>query len=400
MYFQRFYKFSLNCFSRSNFNLRTFLSYELGLPRYVEIKPRNYNSSLVFQKSYHYPHFKVETLLFKRSFHLSNSNKALPPIIWVVLRSLLRLAAIITGRGLRKWWARLPKNKRSYILNQIKRNKQNIVVAGALSSGAVYTYYLMHLVEDPITKRKRFMMFSEKQIMQMALIECEVVMENYKGHIIKSGYNYNTVLSIAQQILRANSHLPGTNRKWEVLIVNDSETKNAFVLPSGHIFIFTGMLSVVSNHDQLAAIIAHEMAHALLSHSAEIASKTHLLEMLMLLPLVALWTVFPDSIALFSHYITEYVSAVLFQLPFSRSLESEADTVGLEMISRACYNPQEASLFWRKMEKFAEDEQVEWLSTHPSHHTRYEILDELMPTALKIFAGHCTRQYLDPRTAK
>lgn len=382
--------------NRNKFNLRnSLLKYEVYKPIQSKLNIFSRPNVFVLHRTHRFSCFKETNPLCLRAFHLSNAKRALPPILWVVIRSVLRVAAIITGRGIRKWWARLPNNKRAYIFSKIKENKQKIMVGGALSCGAVYTYYVMHLVEDPITKRKRFLIFSEEQVIQMAMIECEVVMENFKGQIIKSGYHYNRVLGISQRILSANRHLPGTKRNWRVLIVNDDETKNAFVLPSGHIFIFTGMLAVVNNEDQLAAVIGHEMAHALLNHSAEVASQTHLLEMLMLLPLVALWTVFPGSIALFSHYFTEYVTAVLFQLPFSRSLESEADTVGLEMISRACYNPQEASLFWRKMEKFAEDEEVELLSTHPSHQTRYKMLDEFMPKALQIFAGNCTKQYMD-----
>ncbi|KAG8334190.1 metalloendopeptidase [Homalodisca vitripennis] len=327
----------------------------------------------------------------QRTFHTSNSNKALPPIIWIVLRSLLKFGAVLTGRGLRKWWASLPKNRREYILYQVKKNRTRIMWGSALSGGFVLVYYVSHLVEDPITKRVKFMLFSEKQIRQMANIECEVIIENYKNQIVTSGQQYNYVLKVAQRILQANSKLPGAKREWKVLIVDDKDTKNAFVLPSGHIFIFTGMLAAVSNEDQLAAIIAHEMSHALLSHSAEAASKTHLLEMLMLLPIVALWTLLPDSIAISSHYFTEYISTILFKLPFSRSLETEADTVGLEMVARACYDPRQASVFWRKMERLAEDEQIEWLSTHPSHKTRYETLDGLMPKAFSILTRYCSR---------
>lgn len=331
-----------------------------------------------------------------RQFQTSRPNKALPPLIWVVLRQLLKFAAVFTGRGLRKWWASLPKNKKRYFLQEVQKYQGKIMWGAALSGGLVCVYYVAHLVEDPITKRKKFLLFSEKQILQMANIECEAVIENFKGQIITSGHHYNDVLRIARRILDANRSLPGTKRDWRVLIIDDKETKNAFVLPTGHIFIFTGMLAAVSNDDQLAAVIGHEMAHALLSHSAEVASKTHLLELLMLLPVLAVWTLLPDSIALSSHYITEYISAVLFQLPFSRKLETEADSVGLEMVSRACFDPRQASVFWRRMDKLAEEEQIEWLSTHPSHKTRYQTIDGLMSNAFRILTRHCPTSDLIP----
>lgn len=326
----------------------------------------------------------------KSEFHTSRPNKALPPLIWVVLRQLLKLAAVFTGKGLKKWWASLPNNKKRYFLQEIQKHQRKIVWGAVTSGGLGSIYYITHLVEDPITKRKKFLLFSEKQIMRMADFECEAIMENFKGQIITSGYHYLKVLRIAKCILDANRSLPGTQKNWRVFIVDDKNTMNAFVLPSGQIFIFTGMLAVTSNDDQLAAVIGHEMAHALLSHSAELVSKTHLLELLLLLPILILWTLLPDAIALSSHYITEYISSVLFELPFSRKLETEADSVGLEMISRACFDPRQASIFWKKVDKLGEEDSIEWLSTHPSHKTRYHTLDELMPKALKIHASHCS----------
>ncbi|XP_054274941.1 metalloendopeptidase OMA1, mitochondrial-like [Macrosteles quadrilineatus] len=334
----------------------------------------------------------------KRYFHTTPPNKALPPILWVVLRGLLKFGAVITGRGLRKWWASLPKNKRHYILQRLKENRKNLAIVAFLTSGAVYGYYISHLVEDPITKRKKFLIFSENQIIQMSNIECDVLLENYNNKIVTSGYHYNHVLRVANRILQANKHLPGTKRTWKVFIIDDIDTKNAFVLPSGHIFIFTGMLAAVSNDDQLAAILAHEMAHALLSHAGEVASRTHLFELLLLIPLLALWTLLPTSMALSSHYLTEYLSSILFQLPMSRKLETEADTVGLEMSVRACYDPRQASAFWKNMEKMSEEADIEWLSTHPSHRTRYQTIEELMPGAFHILARHCTTpDKMDPR---
>lgn len=344
--------------------------------------------------------FKPIPTVCRRTFHKSCPRGALPPILWVVIRQLLKFGAIITGRGLKKWWRSLPSDKKRYFLQEIKRNSNKITWGFGISAILVYIYYLMHLVEDPITKRKKFLIFSEKQILQMANIESEAVIENFSKQVVTSGFQYNRVVKVARKILDANKDLPGTERQWKVLIIDDPDTMNAFVLPSGHIFIFTGMLQVVNNDDQLAAIIGHEMAHALLSHSAEIASKTHILELLLLVPIIALWTLLPDSVALSSHYFTEYISAVLFQLPFSRLLETEADAVGLEMMAKACFDPRQASAFWKKMEKIADDNDVEFLSTHPSHKTRYQTLDSLMPKIFRVFTGHCGRPDMDPRVPR
>ncbi len=78
---------------------------------------------------------------------------------------------------------------------------------------------------------------------------------------------------------------------------------------------------------------------------------------------------------------------VVLELPFSREMESEADSVGLTLAARACVDVREAPAFWGRMAVLdaAPDEAVpELLSTHPAHHTRRENLIAWMPEAVRI----------------
>jgi hypothetical protein len=54
---------------------------------------------------------------------------------------------------------------------------------------------------------------------------------------------------------------PTADTEWEVYVVDDPQTKNAFVLPGGKIFVFTGILPVSANDDGLATVMGHEVAH-------------------------------------------------------------------------------------------------------------------------------------------
>ena len=111
----------------------------------------------------------------------------------------------------------------------------------------------------------------------------------------------------------------------------------------------------------------------------------------MIAPLLFLWAALPnDAVAIFADWLFHKISKLLLELPFSRNMETEADIVGLELSSKACFDIREAPAFWAKMKLIEdlaqEEDQVElpeFLSTHPSHTSRHEFLIEILPKALE-----------------
>ena len=110
----------------------------------------------------------------------------------------------------------------------------------------------------------------------------------------------------------------------------------------------------------------------------------------MIAPLLFLWAMLPnDVIAVFADWLFGKISTILLDLPFSRNMETEADVVGLEISSKACFDIREAPAFWAKMElidKMNEElngsDIPEFLSTHPSSSNRSKHLSDLLPKAL------------------
>lgn len=339
--------------------------------------------------------FNVDSLLCKRYFHSSNRNNALPHITLSMLEPLIiEIGAMIIGYEVRTRWTKLSAYERAQILKHTKTHKRNILVGCVLIGGFVYFFYTTRLVECPITRRRRFWMFSEKWEIEMAKNEVNCVMENYKEKIMKPGYYYNYVLDIVRKILKANSHLPGVMKNWQVIIINDSSTR-AFVCPTGQIFIFKGLLQG-STQSQLAAIIGHEMAHVLLYHTVEDTSNYYLWRIIFPVSLFACCALLPVS-KVFIFLIVKCIARFLFYLPRKRNSELEADILGLEMISRACFDPKDISLYWRNLDEAGNEiDRIEWYRTHPSHHNRYKALDRHMSTALQIFAGNCMKNVMSP----
>jgi predicted Zn-dependent protease len=168
--------------------------------------------------------------------------------------------------------------------------------------------------------------------------------------------------------LAAVAHDPGF--EWEVSLIEDGATVNAFALPGGKMAVYTGILPVCQSETGLAVVMGHEIGHVVARHGTERLTSSlgvdTLLGFLDLGDYAGLVRVGLD---------------VLVDLPFGRQQESEADEIGLIYMARAGYDPREAVAFWGRMEGAGGGGPPEFLSTHPSHETRIERLRAKLPEA-------------------
>ncbi|XP_048109438.1 metalloendopeptidase OMA1, mitochondrial [Alosa alosa] len=254
-------------------------------------------------------------------------------------------------------------------------------------------FLLTHLDESPVTGRTRLLVFSRENFLELANLTAEQHMEEFKDIIISpKDPRHQVVERVVQHLAERNQDIAEISTvPWSVHVV-DSPTMNAFVLPNGKVFIFTGMLEAVADIHQLTFILGHEMAHALIGHSAEQASMSHVVDFLSLILLTAIWAVCPrDSLAALGHWIQGKLVQFMFDRPYSRKLEAEADQVGLQLAAKACADVRAGPVFWQQMEISdqlrGESTVPEWLSTHPSHRNRVNQLDRLIPQALELRAS-------------
>lgn len=157
----------------------------------------------------------------------------------------------------------------------------------------------------------------------------------------------------------------------------ESEDVNAFALPGGKIGVFTGLLKVANTQDQLAAVIGHEVSHVLARHSAERASAD--------IP-AQIGGAFASAYGVGQLYSMGV--GALFLLPYSRSHESEADLLGLDLMASAGFDPRASITLWQNMAKASGGQKPpEILSTHPSDETRMHDLNERMKGALELYVN-------------
>lgn len=180
--------------------------------------------------------------------------------------------------------------------------------------------------------------------------------------------------------------------QWEV-VVFESDQVNAFALPGGKIGVYTGLLKVAVNQDQLATVLGHEVAHVLSNHSNERLSQSQLANAGLQLTDIAI------GASEYSQYrnLTMGALGVGVQygviLPYGRSQESEADVLGLALMAKAGFDPAQSIELWKNMAKASGGKQPpELLSTHPSHNTRIADLSATIST-LPPYQGkkaHCS----------
>ena len=184
------------------------------------------------------------------------------------------------------------------------------------------------------------------------------------------------VRCIAKAILSVTKDDTGV-KGWEVVVFRD-KAPNAFALPGGKIGVHTGILPIANSPGQLAAIMGHEVGHVIKRHgkkrySQGVASQVG----------VGLVGIFAGGVAGRAAGAGVKYGVLL---PFSRSHESEADIVGLELMSKAGFNPHESVKLWQNMHAASGGKAPpQFLSTHPSGKTRIRELQKHVPYAMLFY---------------
>ncbi|MDD2790317.1 MAG: M48 family metallopeptidase [Sulfurimonas sp.] len=164
--------------------------------------------------------------------------------------------------------------------------------------------------------------------------------------------------------------------KWEFNLVDDKQV-NAFCMPGGKVVVYTGILSMAHNDDQLATVMSHEIAHALARHGAERMSHQQISSGVQTLGNILVGATAPEYSSAFNTAYG-YGTQLGVMLPYSRSHEYEADEIGVHLMKKAGYNINEAVAFWKNMKAAKGAAQPEFLSTHPNDDNRIERISQIV----------------------
>ena len=172
--------------------------------------------------------------------------------------------------------------------------------------------------------------------------------------------------------------------QWEVNLI-DAKEINAFCMPGGKIAFFSGLLNTLKlTDDEVAIVMGHEIAHALREHGRERVAKSNLTNAgakLLGLGLSAVLGVDPNLTG-----AATGLGANLAMMTFSRSDETEADLVGLDIVARAGYDPRAGIALWQKMGMVSQNNMPQWFSTHPAGKNRIAEMEKQMPAVMPLYA--------------
>lgn len=227
------------------------------------------------------------------------------------------------------------------------------------------------------TGRNQLILVSDAQMNQMGADSFLAMSKEQKA--IASGASYAYVRCIADAILIADSRDP---KEWEVKVFDDA-SPNAFALPGKKIGVHTGMIKLAQNPSQLAAVMGHEVGHVDARHGAERVSLSMTSQLAQQATTVLLDGHEYQSTALSALGLGAQFGVLL---PYSRTHESEADTIGLYLMAKAGFDPAQAVELWKEMKKASGGSAPpEFMSTHPSNATRIQELTRELPQANSVY---------------
>lgn len=237
---------------------------------------------------------------------------------------------------------------------------------------------------NPFTGKSTLNFYSNSSIFPSAFAEYDQFLTENKT--VKGTADAQMITKVGQKIASAAERWLNANGyagylkdyKWEYNLVQD-ETVNAWCIPGGKIVFYTGILPITQNETGVAVVMGHEVAHALADHGAQRMSASTLQQLGAVAGNVAIKDEKTRNTFNQAYGVGSQVGVML---PFSRSHETEADRIGLQIMAIAGYNPDEAAELWKRMKANSGGQSPpEFMSTHPSNDTRIANLTAWAPMA-------------------
>ncbi len=242
--------------------------------------------------------------------------------------------------------------------------------------------------EVPVTGRTAVNLVDDQDITAKALEEFEQIKRMQR--LSRNPAQIRIVQQIGARLSRT-VFWDVPHADWEFVVFEAPGVLNAFAMPGGKVGVFSGLIDFCENEDQLASVLAHEIAHVAARHTHEKYSQGMLLK-----PLGAATSIgIGMSTGSTGIYLPSVGSAAgsgvtsLTQSAFDRGKEIEADHIGLIYMAKAGYDPRESLRLLQRMEEHVASQggpsSNGWFANHPDFPERQIKINELMPEAMAIY---------------
>ncbi|KAA9132586.1 M48 family metallopeptidase [Marinihelvus fidelis] len=267
-------------------------------------------------------------------------------------------------------------------MNQIPIRRSQRTLLARLLVFALVTSLLVACATSP-TGRRQLMLVSEDS----AIASSKEAYVSTVSELQKEGK-----LSSDQALVRRVERITGrliteaiamrpdsADWEWSVVVIDDPQV-NAWCMAGGRMAMYTGLVNTIQpTDDELAQVMGHEIAHALANHSAEKMS----VQMASSIGVAAVG-IFADNKAIATSGAA-LAAVYAVNMPNSRTAETEADRIGIELAAKAGFDPRAAATLWAKMAKDGGASPPQFLSTHPDPANRQKKLAELEPEMMRYY---------------
>ena len=177
------------------------------------------------------------------------------------------------------------------------------------------------------------------------------------------------------------------NADWEFVVFEVPNQINAFAMGGGKVGVYTGLFKIIENDDQLASVLAHEIAHVAAKHVNERLSQDMMIQGGGLLVGGIMSSTGTGALTANAVLDAYGLSTGISSVSFDRNKEKEADHIGVMYMARAGYNPEQSIRVIERLEEATAGLAAPpaFLSTHPSNPERVLQLMDLMPKALEAY---------------
>lgn len=234
---------------------------------------------------------------------------------------------------------------------------------------ALYGLLLLMISSGLISCGNRFNVFSPDQDVAFGQSVRDEILANTFEYTVWNREDYpepyHVLDSITQEILNTGSVKYKDRFPWELYIIENDEIPNAFCAPGGYIFVYTGLMKYVHTVDELAGVMAHEIAHADCRHSTSQLTKQYGISIILQLILGENGAFIGD------------LTNSLITLGYSRQNEKEADSYGVTYLCNSGFEADASKRFFQRLsEESGSFTMPTFLSTHPDDGSRVQNIEK------------------------
>lgn len=267
-------------------------------------------------------------------------------------------------------------------MNNLRNTRYSTRTAfGMLATVAMVVALYAGCRSAPITGRKQMLLLPEDQELSLGATAYQETVAKEK---LSTNPQYTAMVERVGRRIAAVADRK--DYQWEFKVIASTQ-QNAFCLPGGKVCVHEGILPICESEAGLAVVMSHEIAHALARHGGERISQGYAVEATK--QAMSYFTKSQDQQKQ-EMIMKAYGAASQYGviLPYSRKHESEADHIGLMLMSKAGYDPAEAPRFWQRFAAANTGEKpMEFFSTHPSDSNRAAALMGLLQEAQVLYAA-------------